>query len=402
MMVLLVLLMPAAWAVGDGILDDPAESGGGLDDGTAQRSSLSERKEEIWRRVQNAAPYNPAETIGDAVGADKLNEAAGAYLDQYLNLREVTGEDYAAGVRSLLAGSRGDAAGALRGAVRSGVLLLTVAMLCGMAESVREELGGNSLDPVRLAGATAVTVIAVADVGSLMGLGKRALEGMDTFAKVLLPTVTAACAAAGMPASSAARQGATLLFLNLLMTVVNRFLLPLVYAYVAASTAGAALGNDGLKRLAGLIKWGCTGLLSLLLTCFVFYLTLSGAVGRSADAVAQKAAKTALNGMVPVVGGVLADAAETVIAGAGVLKGTVGVIGLLAVLAICLGPFLHLGCHYLVYKLAAALTATVTTGPTAGLIDSLGSAFALVLGMAGGEAFILYVALITSIKAVSG
>ena len=74
----------------------------------------------------------------------------------------------------------------------------------------------------------------------------------------------------------------------------------------------------------------------------------------------------------------------------------------LVVLAICLAPFLQLGCHYLIYKCAAALTATVTPGSEASLIDAIGSAFALVLGMTGGGGMILYAALITSIKAVSG
>ena len=71
-------------------------------------------------------------------------------------------------------------------------------------------------------------------------------------------------------------------------------------------------------------------------------------------------------------------------------------------LAICLSPFLRLGVHYLVYKSAAALTATVMPGPVAGFIDSVGSAFALILGMVGGGGMILYVALITSIKVVVG
>ena len=84
------------------------------------------------------------------------------------------------------------------------------------------------------------------------------------------------------------------------------------------------------------------------------------------------------------------------------MKGTVGVVGLLAVLAICLSPFLRLGVHYLVYKCAAALTATVLPGPVAGLIDGIGSAFALILGMVGGGGMILYVALITSIRAAGG
>lgn len=337
----------------------------------------------------------------DAVGMDSLTRAAEGYLDGYLDIESITGEDFAAGAKAILDTGSGELGGILRRAVKSGVLLLAVAMLCGIGGSIQAELGGGGLDPVRLAGTAAVTAIAVADIHSLMGLGRAALEQMSTFSGLLLPAVTAACAAAGAPAAAMARQGATLLFLNLLLALTDRLLLPLVYAYVAALAAHAALGNDGLKRVGGLIKWACTGLLSLMLTGFILYLTVTGAVAGNADAVAQKAAKTALSGMVPVVGSILSDAAETVVAGAGILKGSIGVMGLLVVLAICLVPFLQMGCHYLVYKCASALTATVTPGPAASLMDAIGSAFALVLGMCGGGAMILYIALITSIKAVS-
>lgn len=347
-------------------------------------------------------PAARAGELEDAVGMDRLSGAAEEYLDGYLRVEDVTGNSFSEGVRSILDTGSGELPGALRRAGRSGVLLLAVALLCGLAETMKDELGGDGLDPVRLAGTAAVTAIAAGDVYSLMGLGRQAMEQMDTFSKVLLPAVTAACAAAGAPASAVARQGVSLLFFALLLTVADRILMPLVYAYVAASAAQTALNNDGLKRVAGLVKWAVTGLLSALLMLFVCYLTVSGAVAGNADALTQKAAKTVLSGMVPVVGGILSDAAETVVAGAGVLKGTVGVVGLLAVLAICLTPFLQLGAHYLVYKVAAALSATVTPGPVAGLIDAIGGAFALVLGMTGGSALILYVALITSLKAVSG
>lgn len=79
-----------------------------------------------------------------------------------------------------------------------------------------------------------------------------------------------------------------------------------------------------------------------------------------------------------------------------------GVLGLLTVLAICILPFLRLGVHYLLYKLSAALCATVCPGPVAALVDDIGSAFALLMGLVGGGGFILYVALITSVKAVTG
>lgn len=333
---------------------------------------------------------------------DELQNAAGAYLDGYLNTSALSGSDLGSGARAILNGQKGNLSGVLRRVGRSGAMLMLVSLLCGLAGSVREELGGGGLDPARLAGAAAVCAIAVIDVNSLMNLGRQTLEQMKGFSALLLPTVTAACAAAGAPVSAAARQGATLIFFDLLITISEQFLLPLIYAYIAAVTAAAALDNDGLRRLGGLIKWACTGLLTGLLTVFVFYLSFTGAVAGNADALAQKAAKTALSGMVPVVGSILSDAAETVVAGAGVLRGTVGVLGLLTVLAICLTPFLQLGLHYLAYKCAAALSATAAPGFAAGLIDAIGSAFALMVGAVGGSGVILYVALVTSVKAVGG
>lgn len=174
-----------------------------------------------------------------------------------------------------------------------------------------------------------------------------------------------------------------------------------MYAYIAACVAHAAVGNEGLKRVAGLLKWGVTSALTTIMLAFVGYLTVSGVIAGSADAVAIKAAKFAVSGMVPVVGGILSDAAETVLAGAGLLKNSVGVFGMLAVLSMCVIPFLQLGVHYLAYKLTAALSATVAEGRVAGLIDNIGGAFGLVLGMTGACALLLLVSMISAISVVT-
>lgn len=94
-------------------------------------------------------------------------------------------------------------------------------------------------------------------------------------------------------------------------------------------------------------------------------------------------AKTAISGVVPVVGGILAEASETVLAGAGMLRGVIGVGGMLAILAACAYPFLQLGIQYLLYKLAGSLSAMVGPPELCRLIDGLGGAFGLVLGMTG-------------------
>ena len=90
----------------------------------------------------------------------------------------------------------------------------------------------------------------------------------------------------------------------------------------------------------------------------------------------------------------------TGLAGAGVLKGAIGIFGMLAVLSICLTPFLQMVVQYLLYKLAAFLAGTITEGPLAGLIDALGTAFGLMLGMTGSCALLLLISITSSVSAV--
>ena len=82
-------------------------------------------------------------------------------------------------------------------------------------------------------------------------------------------------------------------------------------------------------------------------------------------------------------------------------EGAIGVFGLLAVLAICLTPFITMAVQYLLYKLAAFLAGTVTQEPLADLIGALGSAFGLMLGMTGSCALALLISIISSVSVVS-
>ena len=328
----------------------------------------------------------------EALDLDALQDAAGGYLPDGALEAGISLDE---GLQTILNTGSGQISGVVRKAVRSGVLLLTVVLLCGLAEGLYGGMGvSQTTDVVAIVGALAITAVAVADANSLIGMGREALEQMETFSKILLPTITAAAAAA------VARQLATMLFSDILITLINRLLLPLVYTYIAACVAYAAVGNEGLKRIAGTLKWVVTSILTVVLLVFVGYLTVSGVIAGSTDAVTVKAAKFTMSSLVPVVGGILSDAAETVLAGAGILKNAVGVFGMLAVLCMCVAPFLQLGIHYLTYKVTSALSATVSSGRVAGLIDQIGGAFGLVLGMTGASALLLLISMVSAITAV--
>ncbi len=83
------------------------------------------------------------------------------------------------------------------------------------------------------------------------------------------------------------------------------------------------------------------------------------------------------------------------------LKNAIGIFGTLAVLAACAWPFLHLGIQYLLYKLAGFLAGVIGSPELCKLIDGLGSAFGLVLGMTGASALLLLIAILSSVAAVA-
>ena len=74
---------------------------------------------------------------------------------------------------------------------------------------------------------------------------------------------------------------------------------------------------------------------------------------------------------------------------------------MLTMVAIGLRPLLQMAVHYLLYKVAAALSATVGTGTLCSLVDQIGGAFGLMMGMTGACCLLLFIALVSSVSVVA-
>lgn len=333
----------------------------------------------------------------DQFGFSELEQVA----SEYGVSETVLDVDLDEGLATILRTGNEELFGIVKKAVRSGMLLLVVVLLCGVAEGAYVGCKPDtSLCVPTITGVMAVTAIAVSDANALIGMGKELLLKIEDFVQILVPVMAVVTAANGAPSSAAARQFATMLFSDVLLIVIVNFLIPLVYMLIATSVAYAMIGNEGLKRICGAIKFVVNGVLGTLLVTFVAYLNMTGVIAGSTDALAVKTAKFAMSSMVPVVGGILSDAAETLLAGASILKNAVGVFGLLVVLGMCLIPFLQLGIHYLVYKMTAVLASTVNDGRISGCIDSIGGAFGLMLGMTGASALLLMISIVSAVSMV--
>ena len=287
--------------------------------------------------------------------------------------------------------------GLLRESVSGMLVILAVVLLCAVAGPMLEGVDHHAADIVTLASVLAVTAVTAGQASGLMSAGRQAIALMDGFSKSLFPTLAAASAASGIPTAAVARHLATMFFSDTVLSLISRVCRPLVSAYVAAAAAGTALGQEQLVKIAGFLKWAIAGLLTMTLTVFTVYLSLSGALAGSVDALAVKGARLALSGGIPVVGGIVSEAAETVMAGAGLVKNSIGIFGLFGILGICLIPFLRVASQYLLYKLMAAVVTPLANERLSHLLEMLGGAFGLIAGMTGASALLLLISLISII-----
>lgn len=282
------------------------------------------------------------------------------------------------------------------------VLIMSAILLCSLAEDCFGAAGGGRmLNPVPLVGTMVILLAVGSNMKSLMGLGEQTIEELDIFSKALLPTLSAAAAAGGCAVSASVRQVATVFFSDLLISLIRSLLLPLVWVFVALSAADAILPAGRLSGIAQGLHKAATWLLSGSLLLFTGYLSLSGAFASSADSLTLRMARSAIGTAIPVVGGIISDAADTILAGAGVLRQSVGIVGTLTILATCILPFLKLGVQYLLLKLSAFFAAAVAPEPLVKLLHALSSAFGLVLGMTGATAAMLLISVASSVKVVS-
>lgn len=264
--------------------------------------------------------------------------------------------------------------------------------------SVFNTMPGNSKKTVRLVSTLALATIFLGQANAMINLCSDTVTQISDYGKLLLPAMTSALAAQGGATGATALYAGTAVFDTVLTSIIGKLLVPLVLIFLALSVGNSAVREDLLKKIRDFVKWLVTWSLKTILYIFTGYLSITGVITGTADAAAVKATKLTISGAVPVVGGILSDASEAVIVGAGVMKNTVGVYGLLAMLAIFITPFLQIGAQYLLLKLTAVLCGVFGVKEASDLIEDFSSAMGLLLGMTGTISFLMLISTICFMK----
>ena len=272
-------------------------------------------------------------------------------------------------------------------------VLLAMVTLCAVVHMSAQKDPVNAVSAV---GALGICAACLGGMQSMISLASETVTRLSDYSACLLPVMASAMAMSGGTVSAGTLYAGTALFSGLLSRLIARLLLPGVSVYLIVAAVEAALADSLLSELREFVGW----LISKSLFVFTGYLTVTGVISGSADAAAVRATKAAVSGMVPVVGSILSDASETLLASASALKSSMGVFGMLAVLAICLTPFLKIGAQYLLLKGTAAVSGTIGMPQQVKLVKHAATAMGYLLAMTGACALMLLISVVCFLKVV--
>lgn len=284
----------------------------------------------------------------------------------------------------------------LDGALRTCSGILTCALLYSILPILSEKL----TEPMAMAWSVALGTVMLQRTGTMIGYAADALRQICDYGKLLCPVLTTALAAQGGITASAALYTGTIAFITLLSILVSRLLIPLVYIFLLFSVAGSAIGEGFFRNLADGIKHLLTWLLKTLLIVFTTYMSVTGVVSGTTDAAALKTAKVTLSSVVPVVGGILSDASESVLVSMGILKNAAGIYGILAVLALFMGPFVKVGVQYLLLKGSAALCSLFGDKRISSLVGDFSTAMGLLVAMVAAGCVLILISTVCYLKGI--
>lgn len=232
--------------------------------------------------------------------------------------------------------------------------LLILAVLCAVLQQLQVAFSGEVGKIAQIMAYLVLLGLALTAFQASIDVAKEAIDQMVGMVQTAFPVLFTLLVAMGNVTSAALLKPVVLGSLSFLVTLLKNIVLPLFFMGAVLKLFNHVSGQFKLKKLAGLIDFTGKVSLGLILTSFIGIMAVQGVTGGVADSVALRTAKYSAD-LIPVVGKFFKDAVELVVSSGLLLKNAIGIIAIIAIVMICLGPILKIVAMIFVFRISAAI-----------------------------------------------
>jgi stage III sporulation protein AE len=232
--------------------------------------------------------------------------------------------------------------------------LLILAVLCAVLQQLQTVFSGEVGRMSQVLSYLVLMGIALAAFKIAIDISKNAVDQMVGLMQVLFPVLLTLLLAMGNLTTAALFKPLVMGSLTFLATLLKTVVLPLFFLGSVLRLFNNISEQFKLSKLAGLLDFAGKISLGFILTLFIGVMAVQGVTGGVADGVVLRAAKYSAD-MIPVVGKFFKDAVELVVTSGLLLRNALGLIAILAITIICLGPLIKILAMILTFRISAAL-----------------------------------------------
>lgn len=171
---------------------------------------------------------------------------------------------------------------------------------------------------------------------------KDSISSVNTYLTAYLPIFSGITAAGGNVIGSNGYMAIMIVVCQIMGTIASKVLMPFLSIVLAITLVSCINPKLNFSDIAGSVKKAVTVSLGLMMTVFTGLMTIQGITGAAADNVSTKAIKFAASSFIPVIGNSVSDAYSTVKGSLGIIRSTVGSIGIIVLFLIIAKPVLSI------------------------------------------------------------
>ncbi len=252
------------------------------------------------------------------------------------------------------------------------VKIMGVVMLVALINSVKSSLGSSSLTAVLNSVATlTVSIILIQPVCQTIEYSTTIIKLSADFMLIFIPVMAGIMLTMGQSLQAAGSYTMVMGAGTAVSQISNNMLVPLLNTFLGISVVSGISQRVNLNGFCELINKVLKWVLTFTMSVFTAILTMQSIISSSADSAGVKATRFAISSFVPLVGGALSEAYQTVRGCMGMLKSGVGVFAILATGTIYLPAIISCLLWLAAINIAIALAGVFDMGDIIKLLKSV-------------------------------
>lgn len=258
--------------------------------------------------------------------------------------------------------------------------IILLSIICAILQNLQSSFDNNTASELAFNIVYMIILaIAIQSFTISIQIGIDVINEMVTFMQALLPALLVLLTSMGSITSAALFKPLITLTVSALSTFVKNIIIPLIFFGGILNLINYVSEKIQISKLAGLLKQASVVLLGFVMIIFVGVIGIQGVTSSSFDGITARTAKYAVDNFIPVIGGFLSDAADTVIGCSLLIKNAIGVVGLIFLFIVMLFPIMKIFSIILIYKISSAIIEPIVDGRIVNSLNDISKSLILIL-----------------------